>query len=323
MTEEAYGRLGRRLRRILLMLPYAIRHPGVSVGELSRKFGVPKRDLLDDLNLVFLCGLPGYGPGDLIDVTLEEDRVYVRMADYFSAPLRLSPAEALAIYAGGVALLELPDMDGADALRSALGKLGRALGAHAGDGLGGIQVHLEPSPTAHLQTLRDALADHKRVHLEYFSASRGELSARDVDPWGLIVALGRWYLVGLDHLSDEERMFRVDRIKSAHVLDDDAPVPADFDPERYKGAFSGRTGPQTLTMDISPAATRWFEDYYPVQESKSLPDGWRRVVLASGGDRWAATLVLRLGSEVRNVAPESVVAEARRIASAMVARHSA
>ena len=89
------------------------------------------------------------------------------------------------------------------------------------------------------------------------------------------------------------------------------------------GAFSGREGPQTLSMEISPAATRWFEDYYPVQESASLPDGWRRVVLASGGDRWAATLVLRLGSEVRNVSPESVVAEARRIAAAMVSRHAA
>ena len=322
MTEEAYGRLGRRLRRILVMLPYAIAHPGVSVGELSRKFDVAKRDLVDDLNLVFLCGLPGYGPGDLIDVTLDEDRVYVRMADYFSAPLRLSPAEALTIYAGGIALLDLPDMAGADALRSALDKLGQALGAHAGDGLGGVQVHLEPSPTSHLQTLRAALADHRRVYLEYFSASRGELSERDVDPWGLIVALGRWYLVGLDHLSTEERMFRVDRIKSARVLDDDAPVPDDFDPERYKGAFSGRAGPQTLSMEISPTATRWFEDYYPVQESTSMPGGWRKVVLASGGDRWAATLVLRLGGEVRKVAPESVMTEARRIASEMIARHT-
>jgi proteasome accessory factor C len=322
MTEEAYGRLGRRLRRILLMLPYAIRHPGVSVEELARKFGVPKRDLLDDLNLVFLCGLPGYGPGDLIDVMLEEDRVYVRMADYFSAPLRLSPAEALSIYAGGTALLTLPDMEGAEALKGALGKLGRALGAHSDDGLGGIQVRLEPSPATHLQALRDALNEHKRVRLEYFSASRGELTTRTVDPWGLIVALGRWYFVGLDHLSEEERMFRVDRVKSAEVIDEGAPVPSDFDPERYRGAFSGRSGAHTLSMEISPAAARWFEDYYPVQESRSLKDGWRRVVLASGGDRWAATLVLRLGSEARSVEPERVVNEARRIATAMSARHA-
>jgi proteasome accessory factor C len=323
VTEDAYGRLGRRLRRILLMLPYAIRHPGVSIDELSRKFGVHKRDLLDDLNLVFLCGLPGYGPGDLIDVSVEEDRVYVRMADYFSAPLRLSPAEALSIYAGGMALLTLPDMEGADALQGALGKLGRALGTDSGDGLGGVQVHLEPSPSTHLEVLRDALAAGRRVDLEYFSASRGELTKRAVDPWGLIVALGRWYLVGLDHMSGEERMFRVDRIKSAKVSDDAAPVPSDFDPQRYRGAFSGRAGEHTVTMEISPAAARWFEDYYPVQESAALDDGWRRVVLASGGDRWAATLVLRLGPDVRNVEPGSVVKEAARIARAMTARHAA
>ncbi|HWL65262.1 MAG TPA: protein pafC, partial [Actinomycetota bacterium] len=100
MPEDPSGRLGRRLSRILLLLPYAIQHPGVTVGELAGKFGIDKRDLLDDLNLVFLCGLPGYGPGDLIDVDLDEDRVYVRMADYFAAPLRLAPAEALVLYAG-------------------------------------------------------------------------------------------------------------------------------------------------------------------------------------------------------------------------------
>ncbi|MEA2447500.1 MAG: proteasome accessory factor, partial [Actinomycetota bacterium] len=120
MAEETSGRLGRRLGRILLLLPYAIQHPGVSVGELARKFDVDKRDLLDDLQLVFMCGLPGYGPGDLIDVDLDEDRVYIRMADYFAAPLRLSPAEALVLYAGTAALAALPGMEEAGALKSAL-----------------------------------------------------------------------------------------------------------------------------------------------------------------------------------------------------------
>ena len=213
MTEEAYGRLGRRLRRILLMLPYAIKHPGVSVDELSRKFGVEKRDLLEDLNLVYMCGLPGYGPGDLIDVSFEDDRVYVRMADYFSAPLRLSPAEALSLYAGGAALASLPDMTDADALRSALEKLGRALGAD-GDRSADVTVHLEEGASEHLGVIQEALRKGKRIHLEYLSASRGVLTERDVDPWGLIAALGYWYIVGLDHDSGEERMFRTDRIKA-------------------------------------------------------------------------------------------------------------
>ena len=322
MTEEAYGRLGRRLRRILLMLPYAIKHPGVSVDELSRKFGVEKRDLLEDLNLVYMCGLPGYGPGDLIDVSFEDDRVYVRMADYFSAPLRLSPAEALSLYAGGAALASLPDMTDADALRSALEKLGRALGAD-GDRSADVTVHLEEGASEHLGVIQEALRKGKRIHLEYLSASRGVLTERDVDPWGLIAALGYWYIVGLDHDSGEERMFRTDRIKAVALTSKDAPVPEDFEPERYQGAFVGKPeGQAHLVMEISPDAMRWFEDYYPVISKKKVAGGWQRVELLTGGERWAATLLLRLGTEVRKIEPEGFAQGARELASAIIARHS-
>lgn len=323
MNSTDTGRLGRRLRRILVLLPYAIRHPGVSVDELSRKFGVKKQDLIADLNLVFLCGLPGYGPGDLIDVAVEDDRVFVRMADYFSAPLKLTPAEAVALYAGGAAIADLPEMSEADALRRALTKLGRALGAGDGRDSAPIQVAAGTSGTGdHLETLRDALVARKRVALEYFSASRGELTERDADPWGLFTALGRWYLIALDHASDEERMFRVDRIRSARMLDDAAAVPDEFDADRYKGAFVRRdqTGPQ-MDIEVSPAVARWFEDYYPVTESTTLPDSWQALRLAYSGERWAATLVLQLGTDVRNVRPAAVWDAARGLAGAIAERH--
>ena len=325
MTEESTTRLGRRLSRILLLLPYAIQHPGVTVDELSRKFGVNKREVMDDLNLVFLCGLPGYGPGDLIDVAFDEDRIYVRMADYFSAPLRLTPSEALALYAGAAAIAELPAMEGAVALRRALDKLGRALGTGSGTGgtgsAAGIGVQVAPGPAEHMTALQAALGQQRQVQLEYMSASRGELTSRTVDPYGLIAAMGHWYLVGGDHMHDEERMFRVDRIKSVEVLDAAAVVPEDFEPDRYKGAFTGDAGQPTMTIEISPGAARWFEDYYPVTEAETLDDGWRRVTLIASGDRWAATLLLRLGSDVRSVTPKPVAKAARDLAKRIAARY--
>ena len=319
---EAGGRLGARLRRILTLVPYAVRHPGVTVDELSRKFGIPRNALMADLNLVFLCGLPGYGPGDLIDVTLEEDRVYVRMADYFAAPLRLTPAEALALYAGAEALAELPGMDDADALRRALGKVARALGLgnEAGETTG-IEVALESGAAGHLETLQGALSQQRQVRLEYFSGSRAELSDRVVEPWGLVAALGYWYLVGLDHLSGEERMFRADRIKSARLLEEPAVVPDDFDPGRYRGAWRGGAGGTTMTLEVSPEVARWFEEYYPTTASKELTDGWHRYELTASSDTWAATLLLRLGRGARNVQPDAVVDAARTLAGALAARH--
>ena len=318
MSQEATGRLGRRLGRILVMLPYAIQNPGVSIGELSQRFEVPKKDIIDDLNLVFLCGLPGYGPGDLIDVSMDEDRIYVDMADYFAAPLRLTPGEALSLYAGGVALSKLPDLENADALNRALVKLGAALGM---EGETGIGVRFEPAPAQHLSTVREALANKQRVRLEYQSANSPEVTEREVDPWGLIAAQGRWYLVAWDRLRDEERMFRLDRMKSAEITSTEAEVPDDFDPERYKGAFTG-SGEGRVTLEISPAAARWFEDYYPTVGSRDLPDGWREVTLVSSGERWIATLMLQLGNGCRNPKPESLREVARELATAIAQRHT-
>lgn len=311
---EGQGRLGRRLQRILLLVPYAIKHPGVTVGELARKFGVDEKDLMDDLNLVFLCGLPGYGPGDLIDVTIDEDRVYIRMADYFGAPFRLTPAEALALYAGGQALADLPGMEEADALRRALVKLGRALGADGGGEAAPIDVKLEGGTQEHLELVRTAVAARRRIRLHYRSLSRGLLTERDVDPWGLVAALGHWYLVGLDHLSGEERMFRLDRVKEARLLDEVTDVPEDFDPARYRNAWTGGGGGSRLSLEISPEASRWFADYYPTAAREVLSDGWERVELEASGEGWAATLLVKLGRDARAVHPKELAAAARSLA---------
>jgi proteasome accessory factor C len=323
VSEDAQNRLAKRLQRILLLLPYAIKHPGVSLDELARKFELRKKDLVEDLNLVYLCGLPGYGPGDLIDVAMDDEHVYIRMADYFGAPLRLTPVEALALYAGGAALVDTPGLEDADALKRGLEKLGKALGTSTHDsGDVGIQVKVERDAAGHLEQLNAALRERRRVRLEYLSASRGQLSKRDVDPWGLITALGHWYLVGWDHLSEDERMFRLDRMKAVSLKDDVANVPHDFEPERYKGAFVGDQNQLRVTVEISPQTARWFADYYPIEDAEELTDGWTRVTLLTGGARWSATLLLRLGADARNVEPATIEADARALAKEIVGRHS-
>ena len=315
----AESRISRRLARILSLLPYAIQNPGVTVDELAARFNISKEDLRDDLDLVFMCGLPGYTPADLIEVDYEGDQVFIRAGDYFEAPLNLTPAEGLALYAGATALKNLPELAQADGLERALRKLGRALGAHEQGSP--IQVSVDPGPSGHLQQLQEAIADQKRVSLEYLSASRGELTTREVDPWGLIAALGHWYLVGHDHLSGEERMFRADRMKSVTQLDQPAEIPEDFDPERYKGAFVGGDAEMRASFAISPAVAGWFMEYYPVLSARDLDDGWTRVELAVGGPRWVAAVLMKLGDQVRAVDPPSIRDAATSLARRMVERH--
>ncbi|MFN2594812.1 MAG: helix-turn-helix transcriptional regulator [Actinomycetota bacterium] len=321
MVETAPGRVGKRLQRILLLVPYVIAHPGVSVDELARKFGVRKRDLLADLDLVFMCGLPGYGPGDLIDVTIDDDRVYVRMADYFAAPLKLTPAEALALYVGGRSIAQVAGVAHGDALDRALTKLGRALGESAPE-RAGVDVDISGGPGDHVATLTKALEGNKVIEIDYFSASRGASTTRIVEPWTLYGALGRWYLVGLDHASEEERMFRVDRIQRVEETDIDANPPDDLDLTAYKRGFRDSNDAPIVKLAISPQAAGWFTDYYPVRSSRELSDGWTEVELAYSGVRWAATLLLVLGSDARDASEVEVTNEAKRIAQVLETAHS-
>ena len=67
-----------RLARMLALVPYISRRPGVAIGELAAEFGVSAEQIGADLNLLMVCGLPGYYPDDLIDVVLDDDGGTVR-----------------------------------------------------------------------------------------------------------------------------------------------------------------------------------------------------------------------------------------------------
>jgi proteasome accessory factor C len=103
---------GDRLRRILAVLPWVAERPGVTVGEVTERFGIDRDDLLADLNVVFMVGVYPYTPDALVDVSIdEEDQIEVRLGEAFRRPLALTPAQNLALLAAGSALLTTPGTD--------------------------------------------------------------------------------------------------------------------------------------------------------------------------------------------------------------------
>ena len=114
-----------RLARMLALVPYISRRPGVAIAELATEFGVSRQQIGADLDLLMVCGLPGYYPDDLIDVVLDDDGGTVAIA--FDAgierPVRLTADEAFALTVALRALAELPGLVDAEAVHSALAKL--------------------------------------------------------------------------------------------------------------------------------------------------------------------------------------------------------
>ena len=120
--------VGPRLQRVLALVPWILAHPGVTLAELAARFEVSERELERDLELLPMCGLPPYTADRLIDVSVIDGEVEIRLAEYFERPLRLTPSEGLALLAAGRALLTVPGSDIHGPLATALDKLERYQG---------------------------------------------------------------------------------------------------------------------------------------------------------------------------------------------------
>jgi predicted DNA-binding transcriptional regulator YafY len=303
-----------RLSRLLAMVPWLLSHQGVPVADAAREFGVDQAQLISDLKLLFVCGLPGHLPDDLIDVDWDSGRVYVGNAEVISRPLRLGVDEALALIVGLRTLAEVPGIGDRDAVRRALAKLTDAAGA-AGEPADQIRVDLGRTPEPQvLGACRLALRDRRRLRLEYLVPHRDETNRRDVDPIRVRYTGGGWYLEGWCHRAESVRTFRLDRVVSIEVLDTDGTPPTsahvrDLDAE----LFAPGAGDRVVRLGLGPAA-RWVVDYYPVEDVQETSDGSLLVTLRTGDLTWLRGLVLRLGGNASVLDPPELAEQVRVMA---------
>jgi proteasome accessory factor C len=294
------------------MLPWVIANPGATVDEVCERFGYSPKDLIADLDLVFVCGLPGYGPGDLMVAYVEDDEVVVDMADYFARPLRLTPAEGLGLLAAGMALISSGQAPAS--LEHAVEKLGGALSPDGGELLS-VDLAGEPELVAMLRT---AAAQGRVVDLVYVSLGKGETKTRSVEPWSVASTLGNWYLSAFCRSAGGERIFRVDRIRDARVTDETF-VPPENPPPVEVRYLPGEDDVRA-TIRLAKRA-QWVAEYYPIEVVEDDADGL--VIRFSAGDvAVIARLLLRLGDAAELVEGAGVAEALEDLRRRILGRYS-
>jgi len=309
-----------RLGRMLVIVPYLVQHPGTSLEAAAAIFEVPQDQLRRDLDLLFMSGLPPYGPGDLIDVDVDEDgNVWISMADHFARPLRLTRPEALAVSLRATELLATPGIPDAPALASALAKLREALGPDTLGDAGGIEAVVTGSAPPHLAALRAAAADARRIRINYTAASTGEPTERDIEPEAVFASAGHWYVVAWDVAADGERVFRADRVSGVRETD------RRFRPRGLEGAgrplYTQGEHDVAVRLRLRPDA-RWVAEYYATVDVSTFDDGSVEVTLPARQTAWVARLLLRLGPDAEVVEPAELRTQTRAIAEAALARYA-
>jgi predicted DNA-binding transcriptional regulator YafY len=175
-----------------------------------------------------------------------------------------------------------------------------------------------------IDRLTRAIADGRTLQMRYFSAARGRVTRREVDPYHLWYAAGGLYLIGHDHRRHDVRTFAVERIRSLTPTDHPYQLPLGFDVDAYVRdalvVMRGREIAVELRFDRPTAA--WARDrlWHPSQQLTRLRGGRLRMMLQVADTRELLGWILSFGRGVKVVRPVELRDRVRAEALALV-RH--
>ena len=202
-----------RALRSMDLIPYVLENPGVSIAELSAKFSVTQAQIESDLQLVFMCGLPGYTPYELIDVAFEDGVVSVIDPQVLDKPRKFSSNEIVVIALGLKILIDINQTNS-----TALTKLKQLSEKIAKLGSNkSILMAGDVSTFPFFEIISKSISEQRILDLQYHSLTKDEITQRKVLPEKLYFLNGSLYLAALDIDIDSDRVFKVDLIKECKV----------------------------------------------------------------------------------------------------------
>lgn len=306
-----------RIRRCLAMIPLIRARPGIRIPELASIFGVRDAEIWEDITEVLtMCGVPPYLPHNYLVFSIHGDSVSIRFAEHLSRPVHLTLQEALAIdlalrsVSGG----RVPAFgDAAPRLRK---KLRELLGGQDRRALDVFDRAVAGTPPSDLVTrticiLKEAMGRNIAVGIQYYTASRDEVTERVIEPYGLIDHRGHWYVIARDRRRERIASFRVDRIRGAVLLaDEEYEVPDDFTAESYRRDQLYHRGPDDVAVKVrfAPEVAGRIREETARKFLAEQADGGvvRTFHVSPGSPRWLYTHVARYGAQAEVLSPPAL-----------------
>lgn len=304
-----------RVSGLLVMLPWLVERKRVKLAQMAEQFKLSESELMDDLMMAAVCGVPPYSPDALIDVFIDEDEVVAEVPLLFSRPLRLNTAEVFALTSMGKAALQLPGTTATGPLATALAKLRRLLPS-AQD-----LVEIDLAPVPNVDTFTAAVESGEQLRITYFSPARAQRSERTITPRKVFEDGGHWYVAADDYGSGERRVFRIDRIETLEHTLSFSPIAATStfsDPGDESEWFGDSL--QQVTLRVQPRA-RWVVESYPYISRIKNSDGSVDITMAVSSEHWLGRLLLRAGTNVSVLEPVELREVGKRTARAVLRRY--
>jgi proteasome accessory factor C len=277
-----------RTARLLDLVPYLTTHQGIAISELAKTFGTTIKEITDDLNTLWMCGLPGYTPLELIDLEFESGFVSIRNAETLATPRALDRAEALSIYMG-LDLLSAELSSSTGNLVSQIEDLQEQLRAQL---ISAPQVQIEASLASDLRAIiLRAIRRRGWLEITYHSAANDQVTLRKIAPYELSQTGAHEYLLGYCQSAKANRNFRADRIVSVIEITD----------QHWPTSETADSG-ETLKVEVKVhAATRQVLEAFP-----QLTGDAKTTTIAGFSQSWISREILSLGGQVESTSPTAI-----------------
>ncbi|KQZ30772.1 transcriptional regulator [Mesorhizobium sp. Root552] len=312
-----------RASRLLSILTTLQAKGHVTAQALAAECEVSLRTIYRDVDALSAAGIPIY--------SVQGSSGGYRLLDGYRVRLNgLSSTETEALFLAGLTR-QAADLGMGAVVASARAKLLAALPEAMRPGAMKTRFHFdapawfaEPETLDHLPAIADAVWNQHPIRMRY--QSRTTDKERQVEPLGIVLKGGAWYLVAQVH--NEVRTFRVSRISKMMVLDDRFEYPKAFDLEGYWAESIRRyevdLHPNRAEIRLSPWGIDMMEELLPpyvrngaVISEEADARGWRQVSVSVGSMAHAAMEILRFGKDVEVIGPPDLRTEMANVVGAL------
>jgi proteasome accessory factor C len=284
-----------RTARALDLVPFVIENPGISVEELAQEFQVTPTQMLADLSMIFMCGLPGYSTLEMIDLSYDDGYVSIIDPQVLTKPRTLSKSELVSLMLSLESLASLRDPK--DPLYGAIKKLQQKLQGTINLPLTEIPVVIRSeAKSAHLPLVEKAITVGSALEITYISASSDKRSERVILPESIFSENGFIYLRAWCYLTQSSRTFRLDRIEMASTV-------AIGDLERVE--HPGITADERFVarLHIDKAARHFYEQNASLCTLESDDDSGLTVAIELRDSEWLVRSLMGYGAQIQVLAP--------------------
>ena len=294
-----------RTARLLDLVPYINTHQGIALKDLAAVFEVSNAQMVNDLTTLWMCGLPGYTPLELMDLDFESGYVNISNAPTLAKPRSVTFDEGVALILGLDLLRASIPTDRSDLLEK-IDSLSARLSSIIN--LNSTFSVIAPINQGVSAAIDEALASRSSLEIEYHSMYRDEITQRTIFPIEIIQVEGQQYLSSYCYSASDFRQFKLDRIQKAVVTQESKTIPEDAtDTQRINSRLKV----------LKP--TREIAERFSRQDLKAGSE----FDFQTYSQQWLERSILSSGDGVALLTPPEIRASIAQMAQSMLDRYKA